>query len=174
MDFLDFDGQDLYFDQLMSDEVEMLLRQAALHYGKMEAELSLLKAYFLSPENLTVHVALYRYYFYQHRLTDAIRVAAKTLRTASVALDLPEDWRAIDKDNLGIGAMKSMGMVRYYFLALKAAGYLNIRVGNEAEGIAMLQKVAALDTADRLGAAAVLEVVIGKQYDIAGSDHISH
>jgi hypothetical protein len=43
-------------------------------------------------------------------------------------------------------------------LALKAAGYLNLRLFNWEPAMDMLAKVSELDEADRLGAAALLEV----------------
>lgn len=58
MDFLDFAGEDMYFDEPLGPVVEELLRDAARRHGEEGAEASLLRAYFLEPEHLTVLVAL--------------------------------------------------------------------------------------------------------------------
>jgi hypothetical protein len=49
--------------------------------------------------------------------------------------------------------------LRFYLLALKGAAYLNLRLDKLAQGRAMLEKLIRLDPEDRLGAAALLQVV---------------
>ncbi|MDD3517875.1 MAG: hypothetical protein PHQ14_05965 [Chromatiales bacterium] len=159
MDLLDFDGGELYFEEPISGEVQALLDQASRAYGDGGAECPLLRAYLLAPERLTVLVALYRFYFYQHRLDDALLVADRTIMLAARRLGLPADWSELDPLHLGRGAMQSLGLVRFLLLALKAAGYINLRLGRHELGVAMLRQVHALDSADRLGAGALLEVV---------------
>ena len=75
MDLLDFSDCELYFDVPMPAAAEQLLAQASAEYGDPSAETALLRAHLLAPENLTVLVGLYRYYFYQHRPGDALQVA---------------------------------------------------------------------------------------------------
>lgn len=174
MDFLDFEGQSLYFDESISPEAEALIERAAAEYGNKKAESYLHHAFFLAPENLSIHVALYRYYFYQHQLKNAIHVADITLKVSGHKLELPDDWNDVTKAHLGVSATKSMGLLRYYFLALKASGYLHIRIGESEKGIAMLTKVADLDSADRLGAMALLEVVKDANFEAISSNYISH
>ena len=72
MDLLDFDPEPLYFDDPLPPEVEALLRAAADGYAEDEAEAHLMRAYFLAPEQLTVLVALYRYFYYRHALDEAL------------------------------------------------------------------------------------------------------
>ena len=113
-------------------------------------------------------VALYRYYYYQHRLTESLLVADRVLRVFAKRLDLPEDWRELSEPHLGCGVMISMTMVRFYMQALKGAGYLELRLGDYASAMERLEKVAELDSKDRLGAQALLEVVreaLDKQAD---------
>ena len=54
-----------------------------------------------------------------------------------------------------------MTLVRFYLLALKGAGELNLRLGNMDLGIQMLEKVVELDSEDRLGVTALLNTVEG-------------
>ena len=76
MDLLDFSDCKLYFEEPMPAEAERLIAQAASEYGEPGAEMALLRAHLLAPENLSVLVGLYRYYFYQHRLDDALVVGS--------------------------------------------------------------------------------------------------
>ena len=55
--------------------------------------------------------------------------------------------------------MRSMGLVRFYLMVLKATGYINLRLGNYELGQAMLEKLVELDTSDRMGGKALLEVL---------------
>ena len=161
MDLLDFSETSLYFDEPLAEVASMLIEQAAAEYGENDVEPLLLEAYKVAPDHLSVLVALYRYYYYQHRLEDALKIAHQALTISGERLGFPVDWTRITNEHLGAGAFISMGMVRFYLLALKAAGFLNLRLYNWEIALDMLMKVSALDEADRLGAAALLEVANG-------------
>jgi tetratricopeptide (TPR) repeat protein len=162
MDLLDINEQNLYFDEPMPREVNELVNDAAKHYGEKNVEPLLLRAYAMAPGHLTVLVGLYRYYYYQHRLEDALSIAHITLAVSGERLEFPEDYQELTPRHMGAGALRSMGMVRFYLLALKAAGYLNMRLGKWDDSISMLSKVNELDNMDRLGASALLDMA--KQY----------
>jgi len=158
VDLLDFSESTLYFDEPLAEVASMLIEQAADEYGENDVEHLLLEANRIAPGHLTVLVALYRYYYYQHRLEDALDIAHQALAVSGKRLDFPANWNRLTNDHLGAGALISMGMVRFYLLALKAAGYLNLRLFNWEAALDMLTKVSELDEADRLGSAALLEV----------------
>jgi len=158
MDLMDFDQAALYFDDPVTPEVDRLIAAAGAGYGSDEAESLLLRAYLLAPQQLVVLVALYRYYFYQHRLGDALVVADRTLTVAGERLNFPDTWQQLHPQHLGYAAMRSIGLLRFYLMVLKAAGYINLRLGRAAEGEAMLEKLIDLDSHDRLGAKALLDV----------------
>lgn len=159
MDLHEFTGGEMYFNEKLVEGVLPLLKEAAIVYGEERSELLLLKALEMAPESLTVQVALYRFYYYQHRYQDALAVALESMRRTSARLGFTVGWQALNLNILGAGVMKSMTLVRFYLLILKGAGYLNLRLGNLDEGEAMLNKVARLDSHDRLGTSALLEVV---------------
>ena len=159
MDLHEFSGGEMYFDEKLNEQVLFYLEEAAAAYGEGDSERLLMKALALEPESLTVQVALYRFYYYQHRHHDALCIAKESMRIAARRLDLNVDWENWNLNVLGLGVMKSMTLVRFYLLALKGAGYLNLRLGNMVEGAAMLNKVASLDSHDRLGSSALLDVV---------------
>ncbi len=159
MDLLDFSDCKLYFEDSLPAEAERLIAQAASEYGEAGAELSLLRALLLAPENLSVLVGLYRYYFYQHRLEDALVVAERAMQLSGRHLGLPTDWRQLDETRLGSAAANSFGLLRFYLLALKAASVVLLRLGQISESRARLIKLASLDSRDQLGAGKLLEVV---------------
>jgi len=119
----------------------------------------LLRANLMAPQHLMVLVALYRYYFYQHRLEDALLVAESTLAVVGRRLDFPDTWHYLREANVGAGVMRSMGLVRFYLMVLKATGYINLRLGNYNAGKAMLEKLVELDSHDRIGGKALLDVL---------------
>ena len=159
MDLLDFDGNGLYFDEPLSGEVTELMERAADRYGRDESELLLLRAHLLAPDSLTVLVGLYRYYYYCHRLNDALVVAGNTRRVAGRVLGFPEQWQELNHGYLSTGAFRSIGLLRFYLLALKAEGYVLLRLGRIEAGLEALQKVRQMDEHDRLGSGVLLEVI---------------
>ncbi len=164
MDLMDFDGKGLYFDTEMPEEVSSLIDMAADNYGHDSAESYLLRAYFLAPGNLSVLVAMYRYYYYQHQLEDAYQVAQRAIEISGRQLEMPSDWRQLNEGHLGKAVIQSIGMLRFYLLALKGAGYLLVRLGEFADGMAMMQKVIDMDPHDRLGTKGLLEVIAESEY----------
>lgn len=159
MDLLRFEAQDLYFDSPAEPEVERLLQQASADYAEGEGERPLLLALELAPESLLVMVALYRFYYYRHRLADALKIADRALDITARQLDISRDWDELDENQLGHAALRSMTLLRFHLLVLKAAGYLLLRMGQETEGKALLRKLLELDSHNRLGARQLLEAV---------------
>lgn len=159
MDLLDFSDCKLYFEDALPAAAERLIAQAAAEYGDPEAELLLLRAHLLAPENLSVLVGLYRYYFYQHRLEDALVVVERAMQLSGRHLGLPTDWNLLDETRLGSAAKNSFGLLRFYLLALKAASVVLLRLGQISASRARLSKLAGLDSHDHLGAGKLLEVV---------------
>ncbi len=159
MDLLEFTDTELYFEEALPDGIAALLDQASAGYGAEAAELALLRACFAVPGHLTVLVALYRYYFYQHRLRDALTVVDRALEIAADRLGLPRDWRGLDEGSLAVAASRSFGLLRFHLLALKARGVVLLRLREPGQARACLATLADLDRRDQLGARALLQVV---------------
>lgn len=159
MDLLDLQGEQLYFDEPVPEQVTELLLRAAAAYGEGQSENLLLRAFFYAPDNLSVLVALYRSYFYQHRLEDALQVAQRAVQVTAQRLELPGDWRKVDMAYFSEALFKSMGLLRFYLIALKAEAYLYLRLGQIEEGRERLQKVSELDSRDHFGAGALLDML---------------
>lgn len=159
MDLLkELDGTDCYFEESLSDEVTQLLDTAATAYGEEGVELLLLRAFLRAPASLTVLVALYRYYFYQHRLHDALQVADRAMELSGSAIGLTCAWSELQAEDFDRQAAASVTMGRFYLFALKGAGYMNMRIGEMELGMTQLRKVRELDVEDRLGASVLLDV----------------
>jgi tetratricopeptide (TPR) repeat protein len=158
MDFLDFDGQDLYFDDPLPEEVSKLLDKASQVYPSEDAEKYLMKSYFLEPDHLLVLVALYRFFYYQHRYEDALVIADRSIKVAGQKLNLPLHWQDLVPENLGGGVFVSMGLTRFYLLALKARAYLKLRLNELDEAIECLQKLEQLDPKDQFGSNFLLKI----------------
>jgi len=157
-DLLDFEAQALYFEDALPEEVSSLIAAAAEGYGSDTAEASLLRAYFLEPDHLTVLVALYRYFYYQHRYPDAFLVAERAMAVAGKRLGIQEDWQTLGMESLSAAIAESMTLTRFYLMALKGSGYLKLRMNEAEAGLKRLEKVAELDLDDRLGVHALVEI----------------
>jgi len=158
-DFLDIGDEALYFDEAPVADTESLIAEASELYGEPEAEAKLLRAYFLAPEQLSVLVALYRYYFYQHRLDDTLVVADRALAVSAKRLEISPDWQTLTPFVVAQAGGRNMGLLRFYLLALKGTTVVLLRLGRIVEARSRLEKLLSLDDKDHLGAAALLAVV---------------
>ncbi len=159
MDLLEFDATDLYFEQVDSPEVQDLIRAASELYGSGEAELPLLQAYLRAPESLNVLVALNRFYYYQHRLSEALMISEKALNLIRQNIDFPNDWQQLERSHISEAPKESLTQIRLYLFTLKSIGFLNMRLENFALSRGIFEKLIALDDKDRIGAKGLLDVL---------------
>jgi tetratricopeptide (TPR) repeat protein len=167
MDLLDFEAQGLYFEQPDVAGVKELIATAAENYAGGDAELSLLQAYFLAPESLNVLVALNRFYYYQHRLEEALAATTKALVVIRPTIAFPEDWQDVQINHITEAPADLLTNVRLYLFTLKAIGFLNMRLENLDLSQAIFEKLVELDSKDRIGAQGLLELVVKRKADIA-------
>ncbi|TRW91491.1 hypothetical protein [Candidatus Methylobacter oryzae] len=165
MDLLDFEAQGLYFEQPDVAGVEELIATASENYADGDAELSLLQAYFLAPESLNVLIALNRFYYYQHRLEDALAATTKALVVVGSSIAFPENWRDLQIGHITEAPADLLTKVRMYLFTLKAIGFLNMRLENLDLSQAIFEKLVELDSKDRIGAQGLLELVIKRKAD---------
>ncbi len=159
MDLLEFEAGDLYFEQADSLEVQNLIRAASELYGSGEAELPLLQAYLRAPESLNVLVALNRFYYYQHRLSEALMISEKALHLIWQNIDFPADWQQLERSHISDAPKESLTRIRLYLFTLKSIGFLNMRLENLELSRAIFEKLITLDDKDRIGAKGLLEVL---------------
>ena len=161
-------------DALMADailgnglpaEAEWHLSQAGLSYQQDNiAETHLQNARLLAPTHVAVLIGLYRYYFYKGRLSQALSVAIQCLDRALIEMNLPGDWRLVgvhDADFDDFGAV----LPRFFLFTLKGYAYLNMRLGDVAEGRCALTKLMELDPADKMGGSVLLDVLDRMGFD---------
>lgn len=163
MDLLEFDARDLYYEKEDSQEVQDLIKYAAELYGSGEAELPLLKAYLRAPESLNVLVALNRFYYYQHRLADALLISEKALTLIRQAIAFPQDWQQLEMKHISESPKDLLTQIRLYLFTLKSIGFLNMRMENLDLSRSIFEKLVALDDRDRIGAKGLLELVVQRQ-----------
>ncbi len=167
MDLLDFEAQGLYFEQADVAGVKELIATAAENYADGDAELPLLKAYFVAPESLNVLVALNRFYYYQHRLEEALTATTKALAVIGSTTAFPEDWSELNASHINEAPAESLTQIRLYLFTLKAVGFLNMRLENLDLSQAIFEKLVELDSKDRIGAQGLLELVTKRKTDVA-------
>lgn len=135
-----------------------LLLAARSYHDPAKAEALLHEAVAAAPEHLAPLVGLYKFYFYQGRLAQALATAERTLHKVARDLGLPEDWRAVERAGRDFSDY-SDGPHRMYLFVLKAYGYLLARLGELAGSRDVLEKLRVLDPADRIGASLLLGVL---------------
>lgn len=167
MDLLEFEAKDLYFEQEDSEEVMRLIQFASELYGSGDAELPLLKAYLRAPESFNVLVALNRFYYYQHRLAEALLISEKALGLIREAIGFPEDWRQLQTSHISELPKDWLTKVRFYLFTLKSIGFLHMRLENLELSRGIFEKLVALDDKDRIGAKGLLELVLQRQAALA-------
>ncbi len=163
MDLLEFEAKELYFEKEDSEEVMRLLQFASELYGSGDAELPLLKAYLRAPESFNVLVALNRFYYYQHRLAEALLISEKALGLIREAIGFPEDWRQLQTSHISEAPKDWLTKVRFYLFTLKSIGFLHMRLQNLELSRGIFEKLVALDDKDRIGAKGLLELVLQRQ-----------
>ncbi len=152
---------------LPQDVADDLQRAALLYQRGNDAEPVLLDLYQRAWHHPAVHIALYRFYFYRHRLQDALDVAVRCLLKVAGDLGLPEDWRAVQPEQAKFAGPEYEIVPRFYLYTLKGCAYLNMRLGRLQTGGEMLAQLRRLDPRDRLGGSVLADVLahIGESDD---------
>ena len=138
---------------------ERHLELAGLAYTQDSvAEKHLSEALRIAPEHLAVQVGYYRYLFYKGRLEDALVQLDVCLNNAASQSGLPSDWRKAQPQDAEFGSYDAI-WARVYLFALKAHGYIKMRLGDLEGGKEAISKAMQLDPSDKVGAKILLEVV---------------
>lgn len=149
MDLLDFENPALYFEEAVPEGVSELLAVASSEYGTPSARSAVETALDRAPECLTVLVAAFRFYYYEHEYEKARRVGWSAARVVTEKLAFPGE-ELPTAEQFSIGFRKDPAAARFYLQALKGIGYLCLRLGEVSEAQAVLAKVVELDDEDRL------------------------
>ena len=122
------------------------------------AETHLGEAMRIAPGHLAVQVGYYRYLFYKGRLKDALAQLDVCIGNAAAQSGLPADWRKAQPQDAEFGSYDAI-WARFYLFALKAHGYIKLRLGDLEGGSEAIRKAMQLDPSDKVGAKILLEVV---------------
>ena len=133
---------------------EHLRDAAAACHDTGTAETLLWQAQRLAPDCLTVYFALYKFYFCKGRLQDAERVTRLGLETAARLGDIDADWHRLTPD-AGRDWQRTDSPQHFFLFTLKALAFIRLRLGGRDESIAILDKLAEIDPADRSGASVI-------------------
>lgn len=153
--------------QGLPPEAERHLHLAGQDYrDAAAAEAHLRRAQALAPQHAAVYIGLYRFYFYQGRLEEALAVSRQCLDKAGGDAGLNPDWRAVRPGDADFDSYEAV-LPRFYLFSLKAYGYLQMRLGRLEAGREAIAKLMELDPADKLGGGVLLEVLarMGREDD---------
>lgn len=142
----------------LPEEAERQLKLAS-QSGLHDAALDHLRAAWqAAPGHPAVYVGLYRFYFYRHRLAEALEVAAACLKQVAGELKIASDWRKVRRQDADFANLEA-SLPRFYLFTLKAYAYLKLRLGKLEEGKAALAKLLELDPGDKLGGKGLVKVL---------------
>ena len=123
----------------------------------VRAERAVRAALAAAPDAFEARLAAYKFYFYNHRLAEALPHAAFLVGLVARRLNIAADWRSVAPGEAAFDPRdEAPGL---YLQALIAWGYCAARLGRREEGAEAIAKAAALDPADRFGARRLLAVV---------------
>jgi tetratricopeptide (TPR) repeat protein len=144
-------------------EAERHLREAALtyHLGDI-AEQHLFEARRIAPTHVAVLIGLYRFYFYKNRLEETLEIARSCLTRAAIDNSLPLDWREVRKGDANFASYDAV-LPRFFMFVLKGYAYLQLRLGEYAEGREAANKLLELDPTDKVGATLLISVLDGME-----------
>lgn len=111
----------------------------------------------LAPDDVEAHLAAYRFYFYNHRLAEALPHAASIIVMTARRLNIATDWRLVRPEDAAFSGPEEAPSL--YLQAMLAWGYGSVRLGQTDAGRRALEKVIELDPRDRFGARRLLGVV---------------
>lgn len=122
------------------------------------AERAVMQALALAPDEVEANLAAYRFYFYNHRLAEALAQAATIVVQMARRLNIATDWRLVRTGDAAFSGLDEAPSL--YLQALLAWGYGSARLGGIEEGRRALEKVVELDPRDRFGARRLLGVIV--------------
>lgn len=146
----------------LPEAAQAALKEAGrLWHEEAAAEAKVREALAIAPDALAARIGAYKFYFYRHRLAEALPHAQSCVAFALAALGLSADWRLVKPgDAAFVGSAVTLApLPKLLMQTLIATGYVLARLGRIEESEAHLGKVVELDPGDRLGAARLLATV---------------
>jgi len=143
---------------LPSEVVVLITEGGKLWHQPERAHALLMQARAIAPEHPATLISLYRFYFYSHRLGDALGIANIALATSK---------HAVEGNYHPIEDAKGNPSARFYLFCLKGYAYLNLRLGDFEAARAALAELRQLDPEDQVGGS--LLAIVLRRYE-SGDD----
>ena len=119
----------------------------------------LLAAKKVLPEQLEISMALYKMYAYSNRFDESLVMIDQVLQQAASGAGFEPDWHQLTPTDVETSPPDRL--TRYYLYSMKAWGFVNLRMGNIDEAIAVLEKLLQLDPGDEVGGSVVYSIAEG-------------
>ncbi|MGZ8183203.1 MAG: hypothetical protein ACXWT1_14695 [Methylobacter sp.] len=143
-------------------EVNKLLQAAvaASPVDQSRAELLFLQAHSLDSHCLQTYFALYKFYFFQKRLSDAERIVIAGLEESARQGGFPSDYRRLAR-NPQKWDMYANEITLFYLYTLKALAFIKLRLGRAIDAQLVLSHLQLLDPKDLSGASVIMDLAAG-------------
>lgn len=145
------------FSPQIPEAVNRLLQAgvAASHADKPMAERLFQQALQADRQCLPSYFALYKFYFYQGRLSEAEREVISSLEAAASQGHFPSDYRRLARGNWNLYASEAS---LFYLYTLKALAFIKLRQQQNAEARVILSLLETLDPEDRCGSSVIMSL----------------
>ena len=160
MDLVGVLNERVSFGRSIPPQVNALLQEAVASAENFERTCSLLyQAMELSPFQLEVYVALYKFCFYRGHIDEAEKVVMSALAKASEKGRFETDWQFLTPESTDWSEQE--GPARVYLYSLKALSFIRLRQGEQKEAEMILKKLKELDPQDSTGASVIMSLAEG-------------
>jgi len=148
------------FARDIDPEINARLQQAvACAHDFERARDLMLEAMALDPDQLAVHIALYKFYFYRGYLDEAEAIVMQALDRASQQGQFTADWRNLTVDSANWRA--GDGPERVFLYSLKALSFICLRKQKRQTALDILNKLEDLDPDDQVGSSVIAALAEG-------------
>lgn len=141
-------------DGLAPEAAELVAAAGRLRERPDEALALLMRARAVAPGHPVPLIALYRFYFYGHRLAEARAVGEDALAIVRAVLGADFGVEPPSRD-----AVRYDAAVRFYLFTVKGLAYLHMRLGELEPARSLLGELQRLDPEDCVGGAVLLHVL---------------
>ncbi len=146
--------ESVIFARDIDPEVNARLQQAVACAQDFERARDLmLEAMRIDQDQLAVHIALYKFYFYRGYLAESEEVVRDALQRAARQAGIATDWRELDPASCDWRQPESPQ--RVYLYSLKALSFIRLRREDAIQARTILGKLAELDPDDLVGASVI-------------------
>ncbi len=143
----------------LPESVNRLLQAAviAARHDKTQAEQLFIQAYQTDPHCLQSYFALYKFYFYQARLTEAEYYVLAGLEEAARQGGIAFDYQLLYQNYSSLDMYANESRL-FYLYTLKALAFIKLRQNHVSKARSILNIIQALDSEDRSGASVIMDL----------------